>query len=109
MCLCAYVRDVGVCEGSARSVGCACGVRVCACVLVCVFVCRCEVCGCVCVCWGVSMCDVRASVRGCVCTGVRMYVCASTRMFACILAYVCGRVYLYMGSSVCSCACRISK
>ena len=75
MCLCAYVRDVGVCEGSAGSVECACGVRVCACVLVSVYVCRCEVCWSVCVCWGVSMCGVCASARVCVYGCVNACVC----------------------------------
>ena len=72
MCLCAYVRDVGVCEGSARSVGCACSVRVCACVLVCVLCVDVRYVG-VCACAGVCrcvMCDVRAGVRGCMCRGV---------------------------------------
>ena len=72
------MRGVGVCEGSAGSVECACGVRVCACVLVCVYVCRCEVCGSVCVCWGVSMCDVR-----CACGSARV------RVYECVSVFVC--------------------
>jgi hypothetical protein len=91
-----------VCAKGAGSAGCACGVRVCACVVVCVLCVdvRCvSVCACVGVCRRV-MCDVRGSARvymyGCVLVRVslRVFLLKCVGACACIRDRVCDHVHI---------------